>query len=325
MKKFIEFCKNRSTKDLLPPTQYHCFGDWLSIGADTPHDIIYEAYFARCTKLTARAAEVLGKTEDAAELNQLFDGIKAAFNKAYVSEDGTIKGNTQACYVLALASDLLDETKQKQAADHLVSDIEHRGWHLSTGFVGTKDLMLTLAKIGRNDVACRLLEQTTFPSWGFSIEHGATSIWERWDGWTPQKGFQDPGMNSFAHYSFGAVYQWIVENVGGIRAACPAYDELLISRHPGGKITWANTRFVTPHGPAETKWKLDGNRFALDVTIPCNTRATVVLPTSDAASVTEGGKPLTENREVTALPPQNGRAVFSVGSGRYRFTSSLQR
>jgi alpha-L-rhamnosidase len=325
MKKFIDFCKNRSTKSLLPPKQYHCFGDWLSIGADTPPDVIYEAYFARCTKLTAQAAEVLGKTDDAAELNQLFDQIKAAFNKAYVSADGTIKGDTQACYVLALTSDLLDETTQKQAAEHLVADIEHHGWHLTTGFVGTKDLMLVLAKIGRNDIAYKLLEQTTFPSWGFSIEHGATSIWERWDGWTPEKGFQDPGMNSFAHYSFGAVYQWIVENIGGIRAARPAYDELIISPQPGGNITWANTRYLTPHGPVETKWKLDGNRFALDVTIPCNTRATVILPTSDAASVTEGDKPVTENREVTALPAHNSRVALAIGSGRYQFTSSVMR
>ncbi|HSZ56624.1 MAG TPA: family 78 glycoside hydrolase catalytic domain [Tepidisphaeraceae bacterium] len=325
MKKFIEFCGNRSTKDLLPPKQYHCFGDWLSIGADTPHDVIYEAYFARCTKLTAQAAEVLGKTDDAAELNLLFDRIKGAFNKAYVSEDGAIKGNTQACYVLAIASGLLDEAHQKQAAEHLVSDIEHHGWHLTTGFVGTKDLMLVLAKIGRNDVAYRLLEQTTFPSWGFSIEHGATTIWERWDGWTPERGFQDPGMNSFAHYSFGAVYQWIVENVAGIRAATPAYDDLIISPQPGGNLTWANTRYLTAHGPVETKWKLDGTHFALDVTIPCNTRATVVLPTSDTASVNEGGKPLTANREVTALPAYNGRTAFSVGSGQYMFTSAFQR
>jgi alpha-L-rhamnosidase len=323
MKKFIDFCKNRSTKDFLPPRQYHCFGDWLSIGADTPHDIIYEAYFGRCTKLTARAAEVLGKTEDAAELNQLFDRIKAAFNKAYVSDDGTIKGNTQACYVLALASDLLDDARQKQAAGHLVSDIEHRGWHLSTGFVGTKDLMLVLAKIGRNDVAYRLLEQTTFPSWGFSIEHGATSIWERWDGWTPEKGFQDPGMNSFAHYSFGAVYQWIVENVGGIRAATPAYDQLTIAPQPGGNLTWANTRYVTPHGSVETKWKLDGPRFTFDVTIPCNTTATIILPTSDANSVAEGGKSVSNNPDLTRLPARKGKVALSAGSGHYLFTSSF--
>ena len=164
---------------------------------------------------------MLGKTEDAARYNALFDKIKAAFNKAYVGADGRIKGDTQACYVLALACDLLDADKQKLAAKHLVADIEKHDWHLSTGFIGTKDLMLVLAKAGHNDVAYRLLHNDTFPSWGFSIKHGATSIWERWDGWTPEKGFQDPGMNSFAHYSFGAVYQWMVKNIGGIRSDGP--------------------------------------------------------------------------------------------------------
>lgn len=321
MKKFIDFCKNRSTKALLPPKQFHCFGDWLSINADTPKDVIYEAYFARSTDLAARAADVLGKTQDASELHGLFNRIKAAFNNAYVSEDGTIKGNTQACYVLALASNLLDEQKQKLAAQYLVDDIEKRGWHLSTGFVGTKDLMLVLAQIGRNDVAYRLLEQTTFPSWGFSIEHGATSIWERWDGWTPDKGFQDPGMNSFAHYSFGAVYQWIVENIGGIRADDIAYGRITIAPQPGGGISWANMRYDSVHGPIETKWKLDGNRFALDLSVPANTEATVVLPTANPDRVMENSKPAASADGVKFIRSDAGRTFYSVGSGRYSFIS----
>ena len=218
MKRFVDFCAKRSTPELLPPAQYHAFGDWLSIGADTPREIIYTAYFAQSTRLLARAAEVLGQAEDAAKYRAQYDQIKQSFNKAYVAEDGRIRGDTQTCYVLALAFDLLDEAKAAQAAAHLVADIEKHDWHLSTGFIGTKDLMLVLAKIGRNDVAYRLIHNDTFPSWGFSIKQGATSIWERWDGWTPEKGFQDAGMNSFAHYSFGAVYQWMVENIGGIRS-----------------------------------------------------------------------------------------------------------
>src|SRR6185312_110472 len=135
----------------------------------------------------------------------------------------------------------------------LVDDIEQRCWHLSTGFIGTKDLMLFLAAIGRDDVAYRLLQQRSFPGWGFSIEHGATSIWERWDGWTPEKGFQDPGMNSFAHYSFGAVYQWMVENIGGIRSSDDsAYAHILIAPHPGGTITWARTSYNSVHGAMAT-------------------------------------------------------------------------
>ncbi|HEX8200961.1 MAG TPA: family 78 glycoside hydrolase catalytic domain, partial [Isosphaeraceae bacterium] len=271
MTRFIEFRRARSTPELLPPKPYHAFGDWLSIGADTPKDIIYMAYFAHSTRLTARAAEVLDKADDAAKYHALFERIKAAFNRAYVAVDGRIRGNTQACYVLALAYDLLDEDTAKRAAGHLVEDIEARNWHLSTGFIGTKDLMLVLAKIGRNDVAYRLLENETFPSWGFSIKHGATSIWERWDGWTPETGFQDPGMNSFAHYSFGAVYQWMAENIGGIRSDGPAYRRLVIAPQPGGHLTRARTEYRSIRGLIRTDWRLEGEAFHLGLVIPPNT------------------------------------------------------
>jgi alpha-L-rhamnosidase len=297
MKRFIAFCEKRSTKDLLPPKTYHCFGDWLSIKADTPKDIIYTAYFARSTKLTAQAAEVLGKTDDAKKYNALFERIKAAFNNAYVKPDGRITGNTQTCYVLAVAFDLLDDEKTKLAAKYLVEDIESRDNHLSTGFIGTKDLMLALAKVGRNDVAYRLLHQETFPSWGFSIRHGATSIWERWNGWTPEEGFFDPSMNSFAHYSFGAVYQWMVENIGGIRSEAGAYKKILIAPHPGGKLTWAKVSYTSIHGPIESAWKLDNGKLQVDVTIPANTTATIQLPSS---------------------PPQD------IGSGTYHFTAEMK-
>jgi alpha-L-rhamnosidase len=319
MTKFIAFCKNRSKPDLLPPDKYHCFGDWLSINADTPKDIIYMAYFAYSTKLTARAAEALGKSEDAAKYNELFDQIKAAFNKAYVADDGRIKGDTQTCYVLALAFDLVDGGKAKLAAKHLVEDIESRGWHLSTGFIGTKDLMLVLAKIGRNDVAYRLIHNDTFPSWGFSIRNGATSIWERWDGWTPEKGFQTPTMNSFAHYSFGAVYQWMVENIGGIRTDGPAYKCIIIAPQFDGRLTSANMRYDSIRGRIETDWKLSGGRLTIKVTVPANTTATVLIPTKNAANVAESGKPLDKTEGVKFLRMEGDRAVLSVESGSYQF------
>ena len=187
MVKFVEFCRKRSTPELLPPAQFHCFGDWLSIGADTPKDVIYTAYFALSTKLTAEAAEVLGKTEDASRLHNLYRKIKAAFNKAYVSGDGRIKGDTQASTSWPLRSTWLTVRGRGRPRRYLVEDIEKYSNHLSTGFIGTKDLMLVLSKIGRYDVAYRLLFNDTFPSWGFSIKQGATSIWERWDGWTPKR------------------------------------------------------------------------------------------------------------------------------------------
>ncbi|MCX7888000.1 MAG: DUF1080 domain-containing protein, partial [Verrucomicrobiae bacterium] len=288
MTRFIAFCKNRCKPDLTPPDKFHCFGDWLSINADTPKDVIYMAYFAYSTKLVARTAEAIGKKDDAAKYHQLFNDIKAAFNKACVAPDGRIKGNTQCAYAMAIAFDLLDPDKTRLAAKYLIEDIEARGGHLSTGFIGTKELMLALAKIGRNDIAYKLLHNDTFPSWGFSIKHGATTIWERWDGWTPDKGFQDPGMNSFAHYSFGAVYQWIVENIGGIRPEAPGYKRILIAPQPGGKITAAKTTYHSIRGLIETDWRIADGKFILDVTIPPNTTATVIMPTQGIHDIGSG-------------------------------------
>jgi alpha-L-rhamnosidase len=318
MTRFIEFNKNRSTADLLPPAKFHCFGDWLNIKDDTPHEVIYEAYFARSTYLTAKAAAVLGKDEDARKYYNLFEQIKDAFNKAYVQDDGRIKGDTQCCYVLAIAFNLLDSEHEAMAAQHLVDHIKQRGWHLSTGFIGTKDLMLALSKIHREDVAFRLLHQRTFPGWEFSIGQGATSIWERWDGWTPQKGFQDPGMNSFAHYSFGAVYQWMVENIGGIRSADDRYHRILIAPKLDPELRWATVAYDSVRGPIKTAWRIgekDGLKFA--VSVPPNTTATIVVPRANNAVWTENGK--SGNNAKQKSP---GEIVVEVGSGNYTFITT---
>ena len=323
MTRFIAFCQQRSTPELLPPAKYHCFGDWLSIQADTPKEIIYTAYFAYSTLLTAKAAEVLGKADDAAKYRALYERIKAAFNTAYVKADGRIHGDTQTCYVLALAVDLVDGAHREAAAKYLVENIAQRDGHLSTGFIGTKDLMLVLSKIGRNDVAYRLLYNETFPSWGFSIKHGATSIWERWDGWTPEKGFQTPGMNSFAHYSFGAVYQWMVENMGGIRSAAPGYKQIVIRPELDPKLNWVKVAYRSIRGTIESDWEVSDNRLNLKATVPVNTTATLFVPARDAAGVREGGRPLAEAAGVKFLRMEGGRAVVEVGGGQYHFESTL--
>jgi alpha-L-rhamnosidase len=323
MIRLIAFCKNRCTSDLLPPETFHCFGDWLSIKADTPKDVIFTAYFAHSTKLVARAAKALGKTDDAARYERLFEQIKTSFNKAYVAADGRIKGNTQTCYVLALAFDLLDGENQKRAAQYLIDDIRQRDWHLSTGFIGTKDLMLVLTKIGRTDVAYRLLHNTTFPSWGFSIEQGATSIWERWNGWTPEHGFFDPGMNSFAHYSFGAVAQWVFETVGGINNQTPGFRKIVIHPRPGGKLRWARTRYRSIYGEIRTAWKRTGDQLQLDVTIPVGTTATVYVPSRKGVKVTEGGQPANESPGVALVRNTPDAVVCQVESGHYVFQSTM--
>jgi alpha-L-rhamnosidase len=323
MVKFIEFCRKRSTPELMPPKQFHCFGDWLSIKADTPKDVIYTAYFAHSAHLLAQAAETLGKPDDAARFAALADAVKATFNRAYVAPDGRIKGNTQACYVLGLAFGLVDGENAKRAAAYLIEDIEQRGFHLSTGFIGTKSLMQALSRIGRLDVAFRLLHNESFPSWGFSIKHGATSIWERWDGWTPEKGFQDPGMNSFAHYSFGAVYQWIVENIGGITSDGPSYKRVVIAPQLDPRLSWARTVYRSIRGEIVSSWTRNDAQLTLDVTIPANTTGRVILPVATLEAITESGSPLARAVGVKRPRIEAGRAVVDIDGGHYTFSAPI--
>lgn len=317
MRRFVEFCRQRSTAELLPPEKFHCFGDWLHIDDATPNEVIYSAYFAHSTHLLAKSAAVLGHTADAQHYEQLWQQLRQTFQQTYCEADGQIRGHSQTGYVMALAFDLLDEAHAKLAAQHLIAHLQARKWHLATGFVGTKDLMLVLDKIGRNDVAWRLLGNKDFPSWGFEIENGATSIWERWNGWTPEHGFNDPGMNSFAHYAFGAVGQWLFEVAGGIRTDAPGFDRVVIAPQPGGQVSWAKTTYGSVHGDIATSWRLDGDRVLLEVTVPPNVTAVVKVPTDDPVSVRMENEVPAKVAGVKVV----AAGVYEVGSGRWEFTA----
>ncbi|MBE0535466.1 MAG: glycoside hydrolase family 78 protein [Phycisphaerae bacterium] len=318
MTRWLDYCRTHS-KDLIRPADG--FGDWLSINADTPKDVLSTAYFARSTSLMAEMAAAVGKTADAEKYRRQFADIKQAFNKAFVAPDGRIKGSTQTVYVLALAFDLLDEPAAQKAADHLAADIRSRDGHLSTGFVGTKDLMPALTGSGRLDVAYRLFNNDTFPSWGFSIRHGATSIWERWNGWTPDEGFGDPKMNSFAHYSFGAVAEWMFKTIGGIDLLDPGYKRIAIRPAPGGGLDWANAAYDSIRGRIASNWKINEGTLTMDVHIPANTTAEVYVPTSAPDTIKESNRPARQAKGVTFLRNEKGAAVFELASGDYRFTA----
>ncbi len=317
MVRWVDYCKQHS-KDLLRPAEG--FGDWLSIKADTPKDVLATAYFAYSTQLTAKTARELGKTEEADQLDALAEQIKAAFNKAYVNPDGRIKGNTQTVYVLALWFNLLPKDKRAAAERYLAEDIQKRDMHLSTGFIGTAYLMPTLASIRRDDIAYRLLLNDTFPSWGYSIKHGATSIWERWDGWTAEKGFQDPGMNSFAHYSFGAVARWMFQTVAGIDTDGPGFKRLVIRPEPGQGLSWVKASYGSLHGTIATEWKTGDQGLSFAVIIPANTVATVYLPAADPQRVAEGDQPASKAPGVKFLRAEPNKAVYELGAGQYQFT-----
>jgi len=319
MKRFLQFCEERSGADCLPPEQFHCFGDWVAVGGDTPHEVIYTAYFARCARLMQRSAEALGLADDAAHYAALFAKVVRAFNDAYVDDEGKVRGDTQCAYALAISFGLLDGERRTKAAQRLVADIEARGGHFSTGFVGTKELLFALNAIGREDVAYRLLLGRDYPSWLFEIENGATSIWERWDGWTPEKGFQDPGMNSFAHYAFGAVGEWMFTTIGGLGADRPGFAHLDLRPRPGGGLTHAAVEHDSIRGQIELRWRLDGTALELEVGVPPNVGATLLIPARNAESVSEGGQPLAAAPGVRLGASEAKGVRVELVSGRYRF------
>ncbi|MEV8021951.1 alpha-L-rhamnosidase [Streptomyces sp. NPDC086554] len=308
MLKWLDYLEKHSTGCLRPAEGY---GDWLNIQDETPKDVIGTAYFAHSADLVARVAGTLGK--DPAPYKKLFRSVRDAFRAAYVSAGGRVKGDMQTAYVLALSMDLLPEADRAPAAARLVELIKSKEWHLSTGFLGTPRLLPVLTATGHTDVAYRLLVQRSFPSWGYQIDKGATTMWERWDSIKPDDSFQDAGMNSFNHYAYGSVGEWMYANIAGIAPADPGFRKVLVRPRPGGGVTEAEGRFDALHGPVTTRWKTDSEGFRLTLTLPANTTAEVWVPADKAAQVTHGSAEF--------LRMEDGCAVFTVASGTHRFSN----
>jgi alpha-L-rhamnosidase len=300
------------------------YGDWLSPKGDhTPKHLLATAYWAYDAKLMAEMAEATGRNGAAREYRDLTERIRAAFQETYVSPDGRVEGDTQTCYLLALHMGLLPEDLRSAAAEHLVRTIEREDWHLSTGFAGVGYLCPVLTETGYTDVAYRLLGNETYPSWGYTIKNGATTIWERWDGWTEENGFQSPNMNSFNHYSLGSVGEWLYRYVAGIDLGSPGYGRIVIRPRPGGSLTHASGAYDSVRGRISSSWKIEDGRFVLEALIPPNTTATVHVPSTD--DVKEGGRPVDEADGVEFVSAGEGETVLAVGSGRYEFEGRMER
>jgi alpha-L-rhamnosidase len=302
-----------------------CFGDWLQVDCNTPTEVVQTAFYARSTEIVAEAAGALGKTVEHKRFAEMHAKIVKAFQREFIRPDGRVIGKrseeeTQTNYLLALHFNLMPEALRAKAIEHLVAAIAKRDWHLSTGFVGLPYLLPVLSRFGKSDVAYRLLMNKTYPSWLYSVTQGATTIWERWNGWKKDEGPADPGMNSYSHYAYGACGEWLFSDVAGIDLLERGFKRIRVRPRIGGGLTQAQAWHECIYGRIGSQWKLDGGEVALAVEIPANTTAEVWVPCSDAKSLREGGK--TWAGAVRAEP---GYAVLEVGSGRYAFAAATAK
>lgn len=340
MKRWVDFI-HKANPDLLWKNKRHNdYGDWLNGeslklegygfpkgGAEVPKEVFATAFFQQSTQMVAKMAAILGKDAEAKQYGKLADDIREAFCKAYVKDDGTVANNTQAAYALALHFNLLPDKTRPTAAKKMVEAIKAYKDHISTGFHTTVMLMNELSRAGYSDEAYKLINNRTIPSWGYTIEQGATTIWERWDGYVEGRGFQDPGMNSFCHYAIGSVGEWMYRSILGINPdeAHPGYAHFVLRPKIGGGLNWAKGHYDSIRGRIVSDWKADGDKLTWNITIPANTTATVYVPATDAAAVTEGGKPADQAAGLKFVRMDNGAAVYEAGSGSYAFSTSWRK
>ncbi|MEN8248853.1 MAG: family 78 glycoside hydrolase catalytic domain [Bacteroidota bacterium] len=296
MKAWVEYMRGKAGDNLLYNTGFH-YGDWLAYttdnsdypGATTAKDIIQMAYFARSTELLSKTAGILGKSEEEKEYSELLEKIKVVFNDEYITKNGRVSSNTQTAYVLALGFDLVPKEKELLTAQKYVENIRKFG-HITTGFVGTPLVCHVLTKYGYNDDAFNLLTRKEYPSWLYPVTKGATTIWERWDGIMPNGDINmksafttdddEDIMNSFNHYAYGAIGDWMYKVVAGIDFTDDGvgFKKMIIKPTIGGSLTNASASQETMYGTVRSSWRLEGERVILDVEIPSNTSATVFVP-----------------------------------------------
>ena len=331
MKAWVGYMQSVSKNDLWNSGSH--FGDWLFYRPDddnsgraavTDKNLIAQCFYANSTQLVINVARVLGKEDEAATYEALLKKIKAAFVNEYITPNGRLVSGTQTAYVLSLNFDMMPEAIRKQAAERLVANIKDYGNHLTTGFLGTPYLCHVLTRYGYSDMAYTLLLQEKYPSWLYPVKMGATTIWERWDGIKPDGSFQVPSMNSYNHYSYGAIGDWMYRVMVGLDTYedGPGYKHIKIQPHIGGGFTNASASLDTYYGRLSNSWKLENGNLQMDVEIPANTLATVYIPAANADAVKEGGEMLSSRNIMQIVHSEDGYVVVTIGSGSYHFSVS---
>jgi len=330
--RWVEYIRQRNPDLIWVHGRNNDYNDWLNgdwikqagwpdKGGSVPKDVFATAFFAHSAGLVSKMAEILKRDSEARKYAELSSQIKAAFNRRFVKTDGLIEGDTQGGYALALNFQLLPPEIEALAAQKLLEGIRRYQNHLSTGIQTTHRAMLELSRHGFNETAWQLLTNRSFPSWLYMIENGATTIWERWDGYVKGRGFQDPGMNSFNHWAFGAVGEWMWRHIGGMNpdAAHPGWKHFHVQPIPGGGVTWTQASYDSIRGRIISEWAFTNGVFNLRITIPPNTTATVTIPASTTDGITESGRPLAQAVGIKLLKQENTRAILAVESGHYDF------
>jgi alpha-L-rhamnosidase len=337
MVRFLEWRKS-TAKDFLGIVHGNNWGDWLAMGETTPIDYIDTAYFAYSTSLMAEMGSAIAKNREAAEYRSLLRDIKAAFNRKYVKADGSLAVDTQTAYALALWMDLLPENLRPAAgrilAQKITAKADAKNSGITTGFLGTRPLLPVLSATDNHDLAVALLQSRKFPSWGFEVENGATTIWERWNSYTRENGFggeQNASMNSFSHYSFGAVCEWMFGTLAGLKPLEPGWHRFAIEPRPPSSalrldapakpMDWVRAHYDSPRGRIESEWRQTAYRFELRVAVPANTTALVTVPRAHGAELLANGKPMTKNLSLRLVRTGRDQVVIEVPSGRYTFSS----
>ena len=321
MKKYIDLIHGLNPDLIYMNGTGHAYNDWLNgntiisddypkEGGEVPRPVFNTAFFIRSTRMLAQAADLTGRTEDAAKYHQLAADILKKWQESFLSEDGTITGETQAGYAMALNYDLVPEKLRPTVAKKMVEAIEKYDNRMSTGFVSTICMMLELSKAGYHELACQLAESHRLPSWGYSIDQGATTIWERWDAYVKGRGFQNAGMNSFNHYTFGSIGEWMYKHVLGIQPdpESPGWRHFFIAPQMGGTLTYANGYYHSINGRIGVDWKLNNGTIEMSIEIPANTTATFIMPHGFITEVEIDGE------ELKKINPDR---KVELGSGEY--------
>ncbi len=334
-KKWVAYYQSKIRKKPFLP-KMHSFADWLqpypsktgklANRGDTPKDVIHAAFFAHSANLISKIAAVLGKTDDEKKYKTLHKSVANAFEKAFFNE-GRFTGTkqTQTSYLLAIHFNLLKPENKLKAQNYLLEEIKKADNHLGTGFLGTPILPKVLDNMGEIDLMYEILFKETYPSWFYSINQGATTMWERWNSFSKESGFNTQSMNSLNHYAYGAIGQWMYERIAGLSSLAPGYKKIKIAPIPNTKfLTSASASLNTLYGTASSSWKIENNTFYLNVEVPPNTTAEIHIPTTQKESILLNGIAVKKNKNINLVAFSNTSLTLLVKAGTYKIQSNFK-